>query len=114
MKRTLVTLALIAAGASSAGAGQSPAERQDKSLNLTAYAELLRSDVRAQKVAILTEAGNKQGKVLVEPSSKRLASRIADPLLHPLSSVRSSTTEVGRFKNLHEDLQPVARLCGVV
>jgi hypothetical protein len=55
VKRTLVTLALIAAGASSAGAGQSPAERQDKSLNLTAYAELLRSDVRAQKVAILTE-----------------------------------------------------------
>ena len=28
---------------------------RDKSLNLTAYAELLRSDVRAEKVAILTE-----------------------------------------------------------
>jgi hypothetical protein len=30
-------------------------ERETKTLNLTAYAELLRSDVRAQKVAILTE-----------------------------------------------------------
>jgi hypothetical protein len=36
---------------------QSPqdAERETKSLNLSAYAELLRSDVRTQKVAILTE-----------------------------------------------------------
>jgi hypothetical protein len=32
-----------------------PTERETKSLNLSAYAELLRSDVRAQKVAILTE-----------------------------------------------------------
>ena len=32
-----------------------PSERDTKSLNLTAYAELLRSDVRAQKVAIITE-----------------------------------------------------------
>ena len=30
-------------------------EQQTKMLNLTAYAELLRSDVRAQKIAILTE-----------------------------------------------------------
>jgi hypothetical protein len=30
-------------------------EQQTKSLNLSAYAELLRSDVRAQKVAIITE-----------------------------------------------------------
>jgi hypothetical protein len=30
-------------------------DRDTKTLNLTAYAELLRSDVRAQKVAILTE-----------------------------------------------------------
>jgi hypothetical protein len=30
-------------------------ERDTKSLNLAAYAELLRSDVRAQKIAILTE-----------------------------------------------------------
>ena len=31
------------------------AQQEAKSLNLTAYAELLRSDVRAQKIAILTE-----------------------------------------------------------
>jgi hypothetical protein len=30
-------------------------DQQTKSLNLTAYAELLRSDVRAEKVAIITE-----------------------------------------------------------
>ena len=30
-------------------------EQQTKTLNLTAYAELLRSDVQAQKIAILTE-----------------------------------------------------------
>jgi hypothetical protein len=53
--RIIVSLALIAAGTAGAGAAQSPAEREDKSLNLTAYAELLRSDIRAQKVAILTE-----------------------------------------------------------
>jgi excinuclease UvrABC nuclease subunit len=37
--------------------GQSPqnTDRETKTLNLTAYAELLRSDVRAQKVAIITE-----------------------------------------------------------
>jgi hypothetical protein len=40
-----------------AGHGQSTqvTEQQTKALNLSAYAELLRSDVRAQKVAILTE-----------------------------------------------------------
>ena len=55
MRRIIITLALIAASAAGAGARQSPAEREGKSLNLAAYAELLRSDVRAQKVAILTE-----------------------------------------------------------
>jgi hypothetical protein len=37
--------------------GQSPqnTDRETKTLNLAAYAELLRSDVRAQKVAIITE-----------------------------------------------------------
>ena len=54
MRRIIITLVLFAAGAAGANA-QSPAEREDKSLNLAAYAELLRSDVRAQKVAILTE-----------------------------------------------------------
>jgi hypothetical protein len=32
-----------------------PTEQQTKSLNLTAYAELLRSDIRTQKVAIITQ-----------------------------------------------------------
>ena len=32
-----------------------PASSETKTLNLSAYAELLRSDVRAQKVAIITE-----------------------------------------------------------
>ncbi len=34
---------------------QKPSDQQTKALNLSAYAELLRSDVRSQKVAILTE-----------------------------------------------------------
>ena len=36
-------------------AAQAPASTDSTSLNLTAYAELLRADVRAQKVAILVE-----------------------------------------------------------
>jgi hypothetical protein len=49
---------LLAAGAT--GYGQAPQAsdreaREAKSLNLSAYAELLRSDLRAQKIAILTE-----------------------------------------------------------
>ena len=54
MRRTSITLVLLLAGVTGATA-QAPAEREDRSLNLSAYAELLRSDVRAQKVAILTE-----------------------------------------------------------
>ena len=59
MRRTILalTLVLLAAGARPA-LEQKPAEggeSKDKNLNLTAYAELLRSDVRTQKVAILTE-----------------------------------------------------------
>jgi len=38
-----------------AGAQQATAPSETASLNLTAYAELLRSDVRAEKVAILVE-----------------------------------------------------------
>ena len=37
------------------GQSAQPSAQQTQSLNLTAYAELLRSDVRLQKVAILTE-----------------------------------------------------------
>jgi hypothetical protein len=55
-RRLAVILALTVAGGSS-GQLQSPKPATDdsKALNLTAYAELLRSDVRAQKVAIITE-----------------------------------------------------------
>jgi len=53
----LVTLTVApAAGAQSqSGAGTSPSAQQTRTLNLTAYAELLRSDLRLQKVAIITE-----------------------------------------------------------
>ena len=44
------------AGSAAAQAPSAQAsEKETKTLNLTAYAELLRSDVRAQKVAIITE-----------------------------------------------------------
>jgi hypothetical protein len=47
---------LVLVAATTAGApAQSPNEREEKSLNLSAYAELLRSDLRTQKIAILTE-----------------------------------------------------------
>ena len=55
----LVLLAMSGPGASAQAPKAPPSsaisERDTKSLNLTAYAELLRSDVRAEKVAILTE-----------------------------------------------------------
>ena len=70
IRRTLAALVLLmvcAAGAQAqttkspapaakgqAQAAQTP-EQQAKALNLSAYAELLRSDIRAQKVAIITE-----------------------------------------------------------
>ena len=56
LRRTLATLVLLVLG-SLAGHGQAGGDRagEAKSLNLAAYAELLRSDVRAQKIAILTE-----------------------------------------------------------
>lgn len=74
MRRTPAALVLVMACAVGAqaqtstpqSAGKAPAtksqappakdsEEQIKALNLSAYAELLRSDVRAQKVAIITE-----------------------------------------------------------
>ena len=56
IRRTTMTIILLAASAG-APLAQSPkgTEQETKSLNLSAYAELLRSDVRAQKIAILTE-----------------------------------------------------------
>jgi hypothetical protein len=56
VRRTTAAFLLLMAGGIAAHAQSKPAgERETKTLNLTAYAELLRSDVRAQKVAILTE-----------------------------------------------------------
>ena len=49
----VVTLGIVAPAAYAQTAPIS--DEQTKSLNLTAYAELLRSDVRAEKVAIITE-----------------------------------------------------------
>ena len=46
---------LLAASAPALAQSAQPTERETRTLNLSAYAELLRSDVRAQKVAILTE-----------------------------------------------------------
>jgi hypothetical protein len=54
----LMTCALIVLMAGSVAAQTAPkqaSEKETTTLNLTAYAELLRSDVRAQKVAIITE-----------------------------------------------------------
>ena len=54
MKRIVITAVVVLAG--SVASAQSPRSEQDtRTLNLAAYAELLRSDVRTQKVAILTE-----------------------------------------------------------
>ena len=58
MRRIILTgtFVLLVAGARPAAAQTSAGSAdKDKNLNLTAYAELLRSDVRTQKVAILTE-----------------------------------------------------------
>ena len=55
--RCPLAAAFVFVTAASAGA-QTPAQadaRQDKTLNLSAYAELLRSDVRTLKVAVITE-----------------------------------------------------------
>jgi hypothetical protein len=55
-RRTIVTSFMLLAGAGIGYAQSSqPAAKDTETLNLTAYAELLRSDVRAQKVAIITE-----------------------------------------------------------
>ena len=55
VRRTMVTLILLVLSGLGLRAQSPQTAEQTKSLNLSAYAELLRSDVRAQKVAILTE-----------------------------------------------------------
>lgn len=56
MQSTIATVVLLMASGAAVQV-QSPQtnERDARTLNLSAYAELLRSDVRAQKVAIITE-----------------------------------------------------------
>jgi len=57
--RQLLATCTVLAAATATAYGQATAasssEQQTKSLNLTAYAELLRSDVRTEKIAIMTE-----------------------------------------------------------
>ena len=55
VRRTMVTLILLVVSGLGPRAQAPQSTEQSKSLNLAAYAELLRSDVRTQKVAILTE-----------------------------------------------------------
>jgi hypothetical protein len=58
IRASIAGLVLIGAASLPAYAQQTTAaatDQQTKTLNLSAYAELLRSDVRAQKVAIITE-----------------------------------------------------------
>src|SRR3954451_19618216 len=60
MPRHVIATLVVLAAAVQAAAAQSAAppeqqKQQAKTLNLSAYAELLRSDVQAQKIAILTE-----------------------------------------------------------
>jgi hypothetical protein len=56
MRFTVAAFAIVMAGGPAAYAqAAKPSDQQTQSLNLTAYAELLRSDVRTQKVAIITE-----------------------------------------------------------
>lgn len=55
MRRIMAAASVLLACTIAGDARQSSSERDDRNLNLTAYAELLRSDIRAQKVAIITE-----------------------------------------------------------
>jgi hypothetical protein len=59
MTASLLVAAVLVAAAPAAAAAQdkpsTPSTDQTKTLNLSAYAELLRSDIRAEKVAIITE-----------------------------------------------------------
>src|SRR6187401_696206 len=56
MPRLVLAAVLISLAARPAAGGQSgPSPVDTKTLNLSAYAELLRADIRVQKVAIITE-----------------------------------------------------------
>ena len=55
MTRHLVAVAVLAAVAGTATGAQSSQQTPDEKLNLAAYVELLRADLRTQKIAIITE-----------------------------------------------------------
>jgi hypothetical protein len=56
MTGSIVAVLVLSITANAGGQAPAPADpRQDTTLNLSAYAELLRSDVRTVKVAIITE-----------------------------------------------------------
>ena len=56
-----VTLAtLVGWGVASAQTAKTAPEADARELNLRAYAELLRSDLRSQKVAVITDATNRE------------------------------------------------------
>jgi|SRR5688572_14962314 len=56
MARVLFAALLVSLASAPAARGQStPTAEQTRTLNLSAYAELLRADVRLQKVAIITQ-----------------------------------------------------------
>ena len=55
MRRHICAIVAFVVAGTTGARLQSPATTQDETLNLSAYAELLRSDVRTLKVAILTE-----------------------------------------------------------
>ena len=58
MRKAAVALIVLLAAAAPAAAQGAVSEQDTRNLNLSAYAELLRSDVRTQKIAILTELMN--------------------------------------------------------
>ena len=55
IKTIAVCLAVMAGSTAAYGQTEPAADRQTKALNLSAYTELLRSDLRTQKIAIITE-----------------------------------------------------------
>lgn len=58
MRKVAVSLIVLLAAAAPAAAQGAVSEQDTRSLNLSAYAELLRSDVRTEKIAILTALMN--------------------------------------------------------
>lgn len=55
MIATLLLIVTVLGAGAGAVSAQAPAQADARTLNLSTYAELLRADVRAEKVAILTE-----------------------------------------------------------